>query len=177
MKGLDSILSAADPVNIAQRRQALAEMQFEQQYGFPLKQAQAQYQMATLPMRLAFFKKYGYEMPTTPGGLKEMRELQNQDEQARRHAGFSEDGGGGGDGTKPGTEYTQGQYERAISPEVHDIASSLLSPSEQPAVPTPVVPQIYPQTGGEEGQTTTTDVTTAPPNLAYNEEEEGAEYG
>src|SRR5215469_7038455 len=45
LKSIDTVLHATDPINIAQRRMAMLNYQFERDYGMPLREAQAQYQM------------------------------------------------------------------------------------------------------------------------------------
>ena len=93
MNAMDSILKAADPMTIAQRRVAMAQAAYQQKYGLPLQQAQAEYQMQLLPAQLAYYKKHGYFMPTTPQGVLSARQVEQQDRDAERQRGFSGQGG------------------------------------------------------------------------------------
>jgi hypothetical protein len=54
LQGIDKVVNAADPVTRAQRAQALAEAQFQKDYGMPARIAQAQFQMQTgIPLQEA----------------------------------------------------------------------------------------------------------------------------
>lgn len=51
MKGLDSVLSAVDPLNIAERRQKMAEAEYMMKYGIPYQQAKTQFEIEQLPLQ------------------------------------------------------------------------------------------------------------------------------
>jgi hypothetical protein len=115
MQAMDKILDAADPVNRAQRQNTLRNLQYETQYGMPLKEAQAKFELETgiplreaqakyerdvLPYRLEMFRKYGFEVKS-PRDVLDVNKVTQQNTDRNNFNNLKNPGGGATGGPSP----------------------------------------------------------------------------
>lgn len=127
LKGLDTILGAVDPANMAKRRLAMMQMQYEQTV-MPFKLKQAQLQADMMPLQYEYFRKHGYFPPTTPQGMKAAEDYENQRGRANNFDSYKQTG-------NPYTTAPQTKTTILHPPKEWNPSDISVTPGQTPPVP------------------------------------------